>query len=121
MKRFTLLALAGATLAVAGFSAQAEDLSAGKAVFDKFNCASCHGADAKTAIDPSYPILAGQHADYIAHALKAYKRGAAGSSASANVRKNPIMGAFATQLSDDDILNVAAWLSAQPSDLAVRK
>ncbi|MBB1174903.1 cytochrome c, partial [Klebsiella pneumoniae] len=38
-----------------------------------------------------------------------------------NVRKNPIMGAFATQLSDQDISNVAAWLSAQPSDLGVRK
>ena len=72
----TMLALAGATLAMAGAAAQAQDLAAGKAVFDKFNCASCHGADAKTAVDPAYPTLAGQHADYLVHALKAYKRGA---------------------------------------------
>ena len=75
----TMLALAGATLAMAGAAAQAQDLAAGKAVFDKFNCASCHGADAKSAVDPAYPTLAGQHADYLVHALKAYKRGASGS------------------------------------------
>lgn len=112
MKRFTF-ALAGIVLATAGVSAQAQDVVAGKAVFDKFNCASCHGADAKTSVQPEYPVLAGQHADYLAHALKAYKRGAAGSAATANVRKNPIMGAFAAQLSDQDIRNVAAWLAAQ--------
>jgi len=120
MKRYTL-ALAGAILAAAGCAAQAQDLAAGKAVFDKFNCASCHGADAKTAVDPSYPILAGQHEDYLVQALKSYKRGAAGAPASSNVRKNPIMGAFAAQLSDQDIEHVAQWLSAQPSDLGVRK
>lgn len=120
MKRFTF-ALAGIVLATAGVSAQAQDVVAGRAVFDKFNCASCHGADAKTSVQPEYPVLAGQHADYLAHALKAYKRGAAGSAATANVRKNPIMGAFAAQLSDQDIRNVAAWLAAQPSDLGVRQ
>ncbi|MNT66070.1 Cytochrome c-552 [compost metagenome] len=72
-------------------------------------------------MDPAYPTLAGQHADYLAHALKAYKRGASGSAATANVRKNPIMGAFATQLSDQDISNVSAWLASMPSDLGVRK
>ena len=111
----TMLALAGATLAMAGAAAQAQDLAAGKAVFDKFNCASCHGADAKSAVDPAYPTLAGQHADYLVHALKAYKRGASGSAATANVRKNPIMGAFAAQLSDQDINNVAAWFRLSPA------
>ncbi|MBO9354517.1 c-type cytochrome [Bordetella petrii] len=120
MKRY-MLTLAGAILAAAGCAAQAQDLAAGKAVFDKFNCASCHGADAKTPVDPSYPILAGQHADYLEQALRSYKRGAAGSPATANVRKNPIMGAFAAQLSDQDIEHVAAWLAAQPSDLGVRQ
>ena len=115
------LALAGAVLALAGFSAHGADLEAGRAVFEKFNCASCHGADAKTSTDPSYPILAGQHEDYLAHALRAYKRGQTGSPASANIRKNPIMGAFATQLSEQDIANVSAWLSRLPSDLAVRR
>jgi len=120
MKRITL-ALAGAALAVAGHAALAGDLEAGKAVFQKFNCASCHGADAKSPVDPAYPVLAGQHADYLTHALRAYQRGQSGAPASSNVRKNPIMGAFAVQLSAQDIDNVAAWLSSLPSDLAVRR
>ena len=116
-----MLALAGATLAISGATAQAQDLAAGKAVFDQFSCASCHGADAKTPVNPAYPILAGQHEDYLRHALHAYQRGQKGDPATANIRKNPIMGAFATQLSDQDIGNVAAWLSSLPSDLGVRK
>jgi cytochrome c553 len=117
--------IATGVLVIAGaFSASqavAADLAAGKAVWDKMNCASCHGADAAKAIDPSYPILAGQHADYLKHALTAYQRGAKGLPASANTRKNAIMGAFAAQLSKQDIENVAAWLSSQPGPLGVRR
>ena len=39
----------------------------------KGNCASCHGANFSKPIDPSYPKLAGQHADYLYVALKAYQ------------------------------------------------
>lgn len=120
MKRYTI-ALAGTLLAVAGFAAHAADLTAGEAVFKKFNCASCHGADARTTVDPAYPVLAGQQQDYLAHALKAYARGQSGAGASSNIRKNPIMGAFAVQLSADDIDNVTAWLASLPSDLGTRK
>ena len=115
------IALAGAALIASASLSQAADLAAGKAVWEKLNCASCHGADAKSAVDPAYPILAGQHADFLAPALKAYQRGAAGAATTANVRKNAVMGAFATQLSATDIANVSAWLSAQPGPLAVRK
>jgi cytochrome c553 len=120
MKRFTL-ALAGLALTSLGGLANAADIEAGRAVYEKFNCASCHGADAKTTVDPSYPVLAGQHADYLKHALRAYQRGQAKQSASANVRKNPVMGAFATQLSSRDVEDVAAWLETLPSDLGTRR
>jgi cytochrome c553 len=120
MKHLTL-ALTGALLLGSATLSQAADLAAGKAVWDKLNCASCHGADAVKSIDPSYPILAGQHADFLAHALKAYQRGASGAPATANVRKNAIMGAFAKQLSPQDIKNVSAWLAAQPGPLSVRR
>jgi cytochrome c553 len=120
MKRF-MLVLVGTLLTVLVATSYAADLGAGKAVFDKFNCASCHGADARTAVDPIYPILAGQPADYLRHTLNAYKRGASGSPSTANVRINPVMSAFAMQLSDEDIENVAAWLAAQPSELGVRQ
>jgi len=115
------LALCGAALLMTVGVTHAADLAAGKAVWEKVNCASCHGADAKSPILPVYPILAGQHADFLAHALKAYQRGASGAPASANVRKNAVMGAFAAQLSKQDIENVSAWLASQPGPLAVRK
>uniref|UniRef100_UPI003342A199 c-type cytochrome n=1 Tax=Castellaniella defragrans TaxID=75697 RepID=UPI003342A199 len=114
-----MIALLGSSILAAG--AQAADLAAGQADFQKFTCASCHGADARSPLLPEYPILAGQHADYLAHALTAYQRGQRGAPASANTRKNPIMGAMAAQLSATDIDNISAWLASLPSPLAVRK
>ncbi len=116
-----ILALAGSAMLAGAAGAGAADLAAGKAAFEKFTCASCHGADAKTSIMPSYPVLAGQHQDYLMHALRAYKRGAAGAPATANTRKNAVMGAMVAQLSNADIENIAAWLASLPSPLAVRK
>ncbi|MGB6241612.1 MAG: c-type cytochrome [Castellaniella sp.] len=113
------IALLGCGLMTAG--AQAADLNAGKAAFEKFTCASCHGADAKSPIMSEYPILAGQHQDYLAHALVAYQRGQKGEPASANVRKNAVMGAMAMQLSAADIVNISSWLATLPGPLAVRK
>lgn len=113
----TVIAFVGLFLGAAILPASAADLAAGKAVFERANCASCHGADAKTSVQPNYPILAGQHADYLMHALRAYRRGQAGSGAAANVRRNPIMGALAVQLSDEDVTNVSAWLASLPGPL----
>ena len=62
-------------LSCLSLSAQAAgDINAGKAAAEKYNCASCHGKDYNSPIDPSYPKLAGQHADYLAHTLVAYQR-----------------------------------------------
>jgi cytochrome c553 len=113
-----LLALAGASLIAAGTMAHAADIAAGKLAFQQHNCASCHGADAKSPTSPAYPILAGQHADYIAHALHAFQRGQSGAPATANIRKNPIMGAMAMTLKGSDIDNIAAWVSSLPSPLS---
>ena len=68
------LAASGAGLALALFTghAPAADLVAGQVAFEKNACASCHGADAKTSVLPTYPILAGQHADYLLHSLRSY-------------------------------------------------
>ncbi len=121
MKRL-LITLSSAGL-LFGFSAvsAAADLEAGQAAFERFACASCHGADAKSSVSPTYPILAGQHADYLKHALTAYQRGQAGLPPSANIRNNAVMGALVTQLTPQDIDNLAAWLSSLPSPLVVRK
>ena len=121
MKTSTI-ALVGAFLFAAGsITAQAADIAAGKAAFTKFTCASCHGADAKTPINPAYPILAGQHEDYLRHALHAYQRGQKNEPATANIRKNPIMGAMAAQLKPADIDNIAAYLASLPSPLSTQE
>lgn len=70
-------------------------------------CAACHGADGK-AVQPIYPHLAGQYANYLAQALKEYRAG---------TRKNPIMAAQAASLTDVDIEQLAAYFSAQPGPL----
>ncbi|HZW13259.1 MAG TPA: cytochrome c [Noviherbaspirillum sp.] len=95
----------------------AGDVAAGKAAAEKYNCASCHGKDYNTPIDPSYPKLAGQHQDYLAAAMIAYKRGANG----ANGRGNAIMGAQVQPLSREDIQNIAAYLNSLPGSLVLRK
>jgi len=112
-----ILLSAACLLASLSFGAAAADIRAGKAVVEKFNCASCHGADFKTSSEASCPKLAGQHADYLAAALLAYQRG--GSHVAG--RANPIMEPQAKLLSRQDIRNVAAYLSSLPGDLEVRK
>ena len=105
MKNLTaLLAILGYSLLV---DALAADVQAGKAAAAKYNCASCHGADYNSPIDPTYPRLAGQHADYLEHALLAYQRG----TSTANGRSNAIMAGMAKALSRDEIRNIAAYLS----------
>lgn len=103
--------------AISGSAFAAGKVEAGKALVDKYNCAACHGADFNTPIDPGYPKLAGQHADYLEHAMVAYKRGADG----ANGRGNAIMGAQVKPLSHQDVQNIAAYLSSLPGSLVLRK
>ncbi len=77
-------------------------------------CTACHGENGAKPIMPEYPILAGQHADYIAHALRDYRMGR---------RNNPIMGAQvqALKLTDADIDRLAAHFAAQISHLSALK
>ncbi|GAB3456708.1 cytochrome c [Massilia terrae] len=105
-----LIALICGAVSLNAFAAG--DKANGEALAKKFNCASCHGADFKTPIDPSYPKLAGQYPDYLVHALTAYKRG--GKSWG---RNNPIMGGMAAPLSDKDMADIAAYISSLPGDL----
>ena len=106
-----------AVLAGVSLNATAGDIEAGKAAAAKYNCASCHGADYNTPVDPSYPKLAGQHVDYLEHALKSYQRGAN----VANGRGNAIMGGMAKPLSHKDIADISAYLASLPGSLVVRK
>lgn len=88
---------------------QAADLAAGKQKAQEV-CASCHGLDGKSP-SPEFPVLAGQHRDYLAKALRDYQSG---------VRKNGIMAGFANGLSAKDIANLAAWYASQQPALHTR-
>jgi cytochrome c553 len=56
-----------------GAKANIEPTPAVAALLKKVNCQSCHGDNFSKPIDGSYPKLAGQHADYLYVALKAYQ------------------------------------------------
>jgi len=103
-------------LGALGASASAADIARGAALAKTHNCASCHGADFNKPIDPSYPKLAGQHADYLTTALRAYKRGAG-----PNGRVNPIMAALVQPLSNRDIADLGAYLGSLPGQLMTKK
>lgn len=66
------------------------------------SCAACHGQNG-ISVSPGWPTLAGQHEDYLVHALTQYRDG---------VRKDPVMGPLAANLSDADIAALAAWFAS---------
>jgi cytochrome c553 len=66
-------------------------------------CVSCHGADSQGVV-PQPPVLAGQHSDYLVHALNQYKSGE---------RSGNVMVAFAAALSDADIALIADYYASQ--------
>ncbi|MDO8373823.1 MAG: c-type cytochrome [Polaromonas sp.] len=85
------------------------------ALLAKANCASCHGADFSKPIDPTYPKLGGQHADYLFVALKAYK-----------VENNPkvgrgnaIMAGMAKQYTNAELKQLANYMASIEGDLKV--
>jgi cytochrome c553 len=104
-------------LGAVSFQAAAADVKRGEELAKKYNCAACHGADFNKPIDPSYPKLAGQHADYLAHALTAYKRGGD----KANGRSNPIMAGQVQPLTNQDMVDIGAYLASLPSQLVISK
>lgn len=90
-----------------------------QALLNKANCASCHGANFNKPIDPSYPKIAGQHADYLFVALKAYKVDN-GANANAKVgRAHPIMGGMAKQYTNAELKAMSNYLASVPGDLKV--
>ena len=107
MKTFASLALSVLCLTTSAFASDAPqaakpDAAAGEAKYTAM-CAACHGADGNAG-SPEYPKLAGQHPAYLAKQLAEFKSGK---------RANAIMSGMAAALSDEDMKNVAAWLSSQ--------
>jgi cytochrome c553 len=101
-------AAAAATPATAKVSKP--DLVKGEASFTAV-CVSCHGADGNSAIAVN-PKLSQQHPEYLVKQLQEFKAGK---------RKNPIMQAIASALSDDDMKNISYWAASKKAKTGFAK
>lgn len=108
--------LLAAMLAAASFSSVAADQKPAPAKAAKPDlvkgeqgftavCAACHGADGNSAIAAN-PKLSQQHPEYLVKQLQEFKDGK---------RADPVMKGFAATLSDEDMRNIAYWVTAQPA------
>ena len=86
------------------------DLAKGEASFTAV-CAACHGADGNSGT-PANPKLAQQHPEYLVKQLQEFKSGK---------RNNAVMSGFASALSDQDMKNIAYWLTSKKAKLGFAK
>ena len=101
MNKISVVALISLTMGIASTAMAEGSAQAGKA--KSAVCAACHGVDGNS-VNPEWPSLAGQHADYIVDQIAAYKFGA---------RQNALMSPQAALLSDADTADLAAFFSSQ--------
>ncbi len=66
-------------------------------------CSACHGPDGSSP-SPTFPVLGGQHQEYLVQALLAYQAG---------TRADSIMGGAVQTLSRQQLEDVAAYFAAQ--------
>lgn len=107
------IALASAALGLSGCSPgsatageSGPDLAAGQA--KAATCFACHGVDGNS-VNPLYPSLAGQQAEYTEKQLKAFRDG---------TRQDAMMSPMASPLSDEDIVNVSAFFASKTAAAA---
>lgn len=86
-----LASLGGDTVAGGGGPAPSLDATT--------TCIACHGQNG-ISLSPTWPTLAGQHEDYLVHALNQYRDG---------VRKDPVMAPLVAALSDADVALLARY------------
>jgi cytochrome c553 len=98
MKRI-LTAVVVASLGAAATAEAAGNVEAGKA--KAAACVGCHGANGQGI--PPNPALKGKTEDELVEAMKDYKSGK---------RNNAVMKAFAAQLNDQDVQNLAAYYAS---------
>jgi cytochrome c553 len=67
-------------------------------------CIACHGPKGVSA-SPEWPNLAGQHAGYLEVQIRAFRDGQ---------RENPAMAPFVKNLTDKDIVELAAYYASLP-------
>ena len=100
--------VAALVLLVSPAAATAEgDVEAGQ--WKAIPCMGCHGIEGYANVYPTYrvPKIGGQHEAYLVEALKAYRAG---------MRAHKTMRAQAASLSDQDMMDIAAYFSRSTSD-----
>jgi cytochrome c553 len=92
-----------------GARANADAMAKGRVLFDKGSperglpaCASCHGTGAEGLA--VFPRLAGQHAEYLFIQLQAIRH---------KLRASPVMHGLIKELTDDEIVALAAYLESK--------
>lgn len=87
--------------------------AAGAALIEKGGCVACHGPGMAKPIAPTYPKVAGQHADYVYATLRAYKT----ENKPQIGRSNPIMGGVVKQFSDQELKEIARYVEGLPTTM----
>ncbi len=82
-------------------------------LLNKGGCIACHGDNFNKPVDPSYPKVGGQPADYLFVALKSYKV----EDQATWGRANGIMGGIAKQFSNAELKELAGYISSLPGEL----
>ena len=103
----SLFLLAGLLIAANSQAADLKgNLKTGKTL--AYTCSGCHGITEYKNAYPSYrvPKIAGQNEKYLLAALHGYKKGE---------RNHPTMKAQAASYSDQDIADIAAYISSLKS------
>ena len=101
MKSIHVLFMSG-LLTVSAISAVQADAAAGEAAFLSKGCVGCHGPAGDSQAPEMFPKLAGLKEDYIKAQLTAFRSGE---------RAGPTMNPMASTLTDEDIDNLADYLS----------
>lgn len=101
MKHLAILALLGMVASAQAWAVPTGNADQGKT--KSTTCAACHGVDGNSQA-AMFPRLAGQHPDYLYQALTEYKSGE---------RKNAIMSGQVTNLSEQDMADLAAYFGSQ--------
>lgn len=83
------------------------------ALLEKGGCTACHGENFNKPIDPSYPKLAGQPADYLFAALKEYQT----KNNTRIGRDNPVMVGMAAPFTHAELKLLAKYISSLPGDV----
>ena len=100
-KKLLALSLALAFTSTSGILHAEGNISSGKE--KAAACVSCHGDNGNSLVS-SFPKLAQQHSSYLIKQLQAFKNG---------TRKNPMMSSIAMGLSDEDMVDIAAYYAEQ--------